>query len=102
MVLEQWNAAIDGPLSEASFRRKLEARGYRCTVYHYAPGTFFPEHSHPVDKIDGVLSGRLRICMNGTAHVLEAGDCIAVPRGQMHTAEVIGDSNVVSIDAVRS
>lgn len=102
MNVERWNTANDGPLSEGNFRRKLEARGYTCSVYRYPPGTFFPDHAHPVDKIDGVLSGRFRICMNGVAHILEAGDSIAVPRGQVHSAEVIGDGVVASIDAVRS
>lgn len=102
MNIERWNSAQDGPLSETSFRGKLEARGYQCAIYTYPPGTLFPGHSHAQDKIDGVLRGRFRICMDGTAHVLEAGDCIEVPRGRIHSAEVVGDDAVVSIDAFRS
>ncbi|MBI2993870.1 MAG: cupin domain-containing protein [Gammaproteobacteria bacterium] len=101
MKIEHWNTVRDGPLSEPGFRAKLEARGYACAIYTYPPGTYFAPHAHAQDKIDGVLRGRFRICMDGMACVLEAGDCIAVPRGRLHSAEVVGEEPVVSIDAVR-
>jgi mannose-6-phosphate isomerase-like protein (cupin superfamily) len=39
--------------------------------------------------------------MQGKTVVLEAGDCLAVPRGEIHSAEVVGDQPVVSLDAIR-
>ena len=83
-------------------RRKLESLGYRVCRYVYPPGTVFPPHNHAVDKIDGVLSGRFRMQMHGQALLLEAGDMLDVPRGVVHSAEVVGDQPVVSLDAVRS
>ena len=82
-------------------RRELEQRGYSVTRYVYPPGTRFPEHSHEVDKIDAVLSGRFRMRMQGGEVILEAGDMLAVPRGVVHSAEVVGDEPVVSLDAIR-
>jgi quercetin dioxygenase-like cupin family protein len=82
-------------------REKLAARGYRCDVHVYPPGTRFDDHSHRVDKIDGVLSGTFRIGMGGRGYVLHAGDMIEIPRDRVHSAEVVGDERVVSIDAVR-
>jgi mannose-6-phosphate isomerase-like protein (cupin superfamily) len=32
--------------------------------------------------------------------VLEPGDCLRVPGGAVHSAEVVGDRPVVSLDAV--
>ena len=101
LSIERWNAAQDGPLTESALRGKLEARGYRCATYTYAPGTSFALHAHAEDKIDGVLRGRLRICMDGRAYDLGPGDCIAVPKGRSHTAEVLGEEAVLSVDAVR-
>ena len=34
--------------------------------------------------------------------VLEAGDVVAVPRGTVHSAEVMGEEPVVSFDATRA
>ena len=101
MKVEHWDAERDGPLSESALRRKLEDRGYRVSRYVYPPGTSFPEHTHAVDKIDGVVSGRFRMTMGGRSATLEAGDCLAVPRATRHEAEVVGDEPVVSLDATR-
>ena len=100
MQVEHWDPR-DGTLTEAALRRKLEARGYRVWCYRYAPGTVFPLHTHDVDKLDAVLSGRFRITMGHDSVVLEAGDLLAVPRGAAHSAEVVGDEAVVSLDAVK-
>ena len=100
-MIEHWDPDTDGELNEANMRAKLEALGYRVHRYIYPPGTYFPEHTHAVDKIDWVLSGRFRMTMHGRALVLEAGDTLEVPAGAVHSAEVIGDESVVSLDAVR-
>lgn len=101
MNVEKWDAEQDGPLSEQALRQKVEKQGYRVTRYTYSPGTFFPPHTHGVDKIDAVLSGRFRMTMEGQEVILEAGDCLAVPRGVVHSAEVVGNDPVVSLDSVK-
>lgn len=101
LEVEHWNAVIDGELSEAALRDKLQRRGYHVTRYHYPPGTVFPDHTHGVDKIDAVLSRRFLMRMAGESVILEAGDCLALPRGAVHSAEVVGRDTVVSLDAIR-
>ena len=101
MKVERWDAERDGPLSEATLRRKLEKQRYRVSRYVYPPGTYFSDHSHDVDKIDAVLSGRFRMKMGDEEVVLEAGDCLAVPRGVVHSAEVVGNKPVISLDATK-
>lgn len=101
MKIEHWSVERDGALSEAAMREKLERMSYSTRVYQYPPGTRFDEHSHSVDKIDGVLSGRFRIEMEGRAVVLRAGDLVWVPKGTPHSAEVVGAETVVSLDAAR-
>src|SRR5262245_16700796 len=99
--IERWNDGRDGPLSETALRLKLERLGYDVARYVYPPGTVFPDHTHGIDKIDAVLSGRFQITIEERRLILQAGDCIAVPRGTTHRAEVIGDEPVVSLDATR-
>jgi quercetin dioxygenase-like cupin family protein len=96
-----WDEDRDGPLTEAAMRRMLEARGYHVSRYTYPPGTYFPDHTHAIDKIDGVLEGRFRMTTPAGEVVLEAGDTLEVPRGTVHSAEVVGDTPVVSLDATR-
>ena len=99
--VEHWQAAW-GPLSEAAMRKRLEAEGYSVSRYTYPPGTYFSEHTHAVDKKDTVLRGRLKIGAEGREFVLEPGDMIEIPAGTVHTAEVVGQEAVVSLDATRS
>ncbi len=98
--LERWDEERGGPPTEEALRARLEARGYRASRYVYPPGTFFHEHTHPMDKIDAVVSGRFRMTVEGTEVILESGDCLAVPKGTLHSAEVVGDKPVVSLDAI--
>jgi quercetin dioxygenase-like cupin family protein len=100
-VVQHWNPAADGELSERTLRRKLEAEGYSVSRYVYSPGTHFPEHTHGVEKIDAVLSGQFELVVSGERAVLGPGDWIAVPRGVRHTATVLGDDPVISLDAVK-
>lgn len=101
IAVEHWDEVRNGPLTESHLRQTLASRGYRVARYVYPPGTVFPDHTHGIDKIDAVVSGRFRMTMNGKVVVLEAGDCLAVPRDTVHSAAVVGDSPVVSLDATR-
>ncbi|HVB37303.1 MAG TPA: cupin domain-containing protein [Vicinamibacterales bacterium] len=102
MAIERWDPERDGPFSEQALRQKLERRGYLVVRYVYPPGTCFPEHTHAVDKIDAVVSGRFRMATHHLDAVLTAGDCLTVPHGVLHRAEVVGDEPVISLDASRS
>ena len=101
MSIHKWNETLDGPFSEAALRRMLERAGYLVSRYRYSAGTSFPEHRHDVDKIDAVVSGRFRLVVAGHLAVLGPGGWIEVPRGIRHTAAVLGDEPVVSLDAAR-
>ena len=99
--VEQWRKEW-GPLSEAAMRRRLEAEGYSVSRYTYPPGTYFSAHTHEVGKKDTVLRGRLKIGAEGQEFILEPGDMIEIPAGTVHTAEVIGEEAVTSLDASRA
>ena len=97
-----WDVARDGVLTEAALRRKLEGLGYGSTTYVYSPGTFFPMHTHAVDKLDAVLSGTFKLVVEGEEIVLGPGDAAYVPRGARHSAEVVGAEDVVSLDGIKT
>lgn len=101
MDVRRWNEDDLGAPTEEALRKELEEMGYRVSRHVYPPGTRFPPHTHDVDKIDAVLSGTFRMAVEDESVVLEAGDWLAVPRGTRHTAEVVGDEPVVSLDAQR-
>ena len=101
MKVERWDVARDGELSESALQRKLERQGYAVSRYVYPPGTFFPNHTHNVDKMDAVVSGKFRITTTDGVVDLDPGDAIHVPSNTVHSAEVLGHDAVVSLDAVK-
>ena len=101
MAISRWNPVLDGVFSESALKSKLEAQGYRVARYIYSPGTVFPDHKHGVDKIDAVVAGRFRLVIGGHVVVLRAGDWVNVPAGVIHSAAVVGDEPVVSLDAIK-
>lgn len=101
MQVRRWNGVMDGPMTEAALRARLEALGYVVARYEYPAGTRFPDHAHDVDKIDAVVTGRFRVVIAGHTCELGPGDWVEVPRGRRHSAAVIGDETVVSLDAIR-
>ena len=100
MKVHRWPPGRGEP-TESGLRRTLEEGGFTVTRYVYPPGSYFPDHRHPVDKRDGVLSGRFRLRSGDQEVVLGPGDFAEVPAGCTHSAEVLGDEPVVSLDATR-
>ncbi len=100
--IERWNSETDGELTEQKLRMKLESRGYRISRYVYPPGTYFPEHAHTVHKINAVVCGRFRVSLCGRSVILQPGDWLKLPRGILHSAEVVGDEPVISLDAAKA
>ncbi|GAB0148805.1 hypothetical protein McPS_15450 [Marichromatium sp. PS1] len=101
MQIEHWHARRDGALTEASMRRKLEARGFQTRLDIYPPGTFLPDHDHGIDHIDGVICGRMRVGIGERSLVLGPGDLVVIPRHTFYQTEVMGDEPVVSLAAER-
>ena len=98
--LEHWNADW-GEITTRSMQEHLELQGYSVVRYDYAPGTRFNDHTHRVDKKDAVVSGRFKIRIEGKDYILSRGDMIEIPADTVHSAKVIGDDTVVSLDATR-
>ncbi len=100
MAVHHWDPAA-GPLSRKALSECLESLGYTVHCYTYPEGTYFGPHTHDVDKIDAVLEGEFLITLAGQKILLCAGDYVEVPKGTVHTAEVVGLRPVVSLDAIK-
>ncbi|MGH9174307.1 MAG: cupin domain-containing protein [Vicinamibacterales bacterium] len=101
MAVQRWNAALDGEFSESALRGKLESQGYRVARYVYPPGTVFPDHKHGVDKVDAVIAGRFRLIIGGHVAILRSGEWVKVAAGVIHSAAVVGDEPVITLDGVK-
>jgi quercetin dioxygenase-like cupin family protein len=101
MRLRHWDPSFDGPLSEDSLRRTLEAMGYVVSRAVYPPRHTVAEHRDPVDTIEAVVSGRLRVIVAGHFALLGPGDRVTIGRGTHHSAAVVGDEPVISLAGMK-
>ena len=70
--------------------------GYRARFIHTEHTTHayweidadrpLPEHSHPHEQTVNVLEGTIELVVDGTPHVLAAGDVLYIPGGVPHSA----------------
>ncbi|MBF0453661.1 MAG: cupin domain-containing protein [Magnetococcales bacterium] len=93
-MVKHWN-------SEEEMLCDMRAEGFHPFHYTYPPGTVFRPHTHDHDKIAAVIEGTFRIIMGGEEVILKTGDGVFVPEGALHSAEVIGNEPVISVDAPR-
>lgn len=100
MRIERWDPRRDGPLTEATLRKKLETRGYRASSRHHPAGSVTTVQADTLQRIDAVVSGLMKITLDGEAAILTAGDLVIVPRGAVRRVEVVGSSPVHCFEAV--
>lgn len=85
----------------ARIKAGLKEEGYHIYVYSYPGGMCFPVHAHDHDTIHVVLSGSLKVSMDGKDHILVPGERFLIPAKADHSAEVLGEMPVVCLDATR-
>lgn len=82
-------------------KQQLKEEGYNIYVYSYPGGMCFPTHTHDHDTIHVVLSGSLKITMNGSEFFLTPGVRFVIPALTSHAAEILGDTPVICLDATK-
>jgi len=78
-------------------RRRTHAHGR--TMYQQIAeldaGSTMPAHSHPHEQIVHILSGRMKLIVDGIAHELKTGDSFYLPSNVAHGVETIESTRVL-------
>ncbi len=64
-------------------------------VAHLEAGSTMPEHQHPQEQVVHILSGRMKLIVDGTAHELVAGDSYYLAGNTPHGVETIAETDVL-------
>jgi mannose-6-phosphate isomerase-like protein (cupin superfamily) len=88
--IERWDAVRNGLLTEAGLRRNLDAMGFETTSRLYSPGPIAAVHTDCRLRIQAVLSGEVRVTIDGESVTLTPGDAIFIPAGAIRCVEVVG------------
>ena len=81
-------------------RRVIHGKQQSMVQYLYAPGSVFPRHAHPQEQVTLVIRGRIRFDLDGVPVELGPGDVAIIPAGMPHGAEVLGDEQVETFNAL--
>jgi len=100
MRIQRWDPRRDGPVTEASVRHKVESIGYQVSRYAWPAGTVVPPQTQDRERLDAVVTGIVRITLDGESAILTAGDMVFVPRGAVRRVEVVGSATAHCLDAV--
>jgi quercetin dioxygenase-like cupin family protein len=76
-------------MKEKDIRKKLMEEGFtNIYVWEDAPGTFYPDHTHPGVTAHVVLEGEIAVTSEGKTNTYRKGDRFDVPAGTVHSARV--------------
>ena len=78
-------------------KRRTQASGQ--TMYqmmaHLDAGSRMPEHKHPNEQIVHILSGRMRLIVQGKPHELMTGDSFYLASNVPHGVETLEETHVL-------
>ncbi|MGH6636509.1 MAG: diguanylate cyclase domain-containing protein [Gammaproteobacteria bacterium] len=92
---EAWSTAADGLLTELALRQKLLLWGFEGGWDTHAPQTRLPDQNDCGERVRAILSGHLRVTVEGQWLDLKPGDTLFIPAGTNCSFEVIGQEPVV-------
>jgi len=102
MRIDRWDPRHDGPVTDAALRQKVAANGYEVSTFAWPAGTIVPAQAQQRERADAVVTGVVKITVDGETAILTAGDIAYVPRGSIRRVEVLGPSTAYCLDAVLS
>src|SRR6201989_3004684 len=89
----------ENPWSEIcpGIRRRTHAHGRTMyqMVAQLKAGSRMPEHQHPQEQIVHILSGRMRLILQGQAHELVTGDSYYLAANIPHGVETLEETRVL-------
>jgi quercetin dioxygenase-like cupin family protein len=65
----------------------------------YPPGSIVAPQPDTRERVDAVVSGLIKVTVEGESAILTAGDLVFVPRGASRRLEVIGASPANCLEA---
>ena len=96
MRVERWDPRREGAVTEAGLRRKVENYGYQISTTAWEGGTVVAPQTQGREGVDAVVSGIVKITLDGESAILTAG----VPRGAVRRVEVVGSAAARCFEAV--
>ncbi|GCF09262.1 cupin domain-containing protein [Dictyobacter arantiisoli] len=107
MQITRWNSPT--PPQEQELRQKMHELGLNPYLWSNAAGDTYTPHTHSYDKVLYCVRGSIRFTLPDQLDVyghaiyanLASGDCMILPAGTRHSAQV-GPQGVTCMEAARA
>ena len=100
MRVDRWDVRRDGPFAEAALIHKVRALGYDAVTRPYPAGAMIWPQPFPRPRIQGVVSGLIKITIDSEAAILSAGDLVFVPADAAPRVEILGPTGATCVESV--
>ena len=99
MRIERWDVRRDGPFSQPALEHKVRALGYEPVIRTYPAGAIAAAQTDTRERIAAVVSGMIKMTIDGESAILSAGDAVFVRSGASRRLEVVGASPALCLEA---
>jgi quercetin dioxygenase-like cupin family protein len=87
--IEQMNARVT--------RQVIHAQHITIARIGLAEGALVPTHAHVNEQVLNMISGRLKVVLDGVERVLHGGQTLVIPPNVPHSVEALEDTVAVDI-----
>lgn len=80
----------------------LQGERHQLVFFEMEPNTQVPEHSHDYSQWGIMLKGKMRLTIDGKAHLIRKGDEYVIPANAKHYATFLSKSRVIDFSSERT
>jgi quercetin dioxygenase-like cupin family protein len=92
-----WDQVPEEELTPLIKRQVIHTAGMTLLRVQFKRGAFVSAHAHVHQQISMVMSGRLRIEVDGVETILSPGSLLTIPSNANHLAEALEDTIDIDI-----
>ena len=85
------------PVEGIEMKTSVNGDNSLLTRFHLIKGATLPKHSHPHEQTGVLLSGRMKLFIDGKEHLAEAGDTWCIKGDIEHWAQIVEDSVAIEV-----
>lgn len=86
-------------LSDKITRRYVHGEKGMLVRFELKKGALIPKHHHPNEQITYILSGRVKVTMDGDDHIVKSGEVLIIPANVPHSFEALEDTIDIDVFA---
>jgi len=85
------------PIDGIKMKTSVYGENSLLTRFHLTKGSSLPRHSHPQEQTGFMVSGKMKLFIDGEGFIAEPGDTWSIKGDIEHWAEVIEDSVAIEV-----